>query len=195
MKHSSSFLNTIFTSQYFTAREQDEIISQFKPVEFAKHDFLLKEEKLQQHSWFLEAGFARSYGIDTDGNDITTHFYSAGDIVTDWTSFFLRTPTRETIQALTQCQCWQIDFNSFQRLFHSIENFREQGRTRLVSAYFDLKKHRVALIADQARDRYIQLLKEKPQIIQNVSLKHIASYLGVTDTSLSRIRKEIAMEQ
>ena len=50
------------------------------------------------------------------------------------------------------------------------------------------------MIADQAKDRYVRLLKEKPHIIQSVSLKHIATYLGITDTSLSRIRKEIANE-
>jgi hypothetical protein len=51
------------------------------------------------------------------------------------------------------------------------------------------------MIADQAKDRYITLLKEKPYVIQQVPLKHIASYLGITDTSLSRIRKEIAEEK
>jgi hypothetical protein len=50
------------------------------------------------------------------------------------------------------------------------------------------------MIADQANERYLRLLKEKPHIVQTVSLKHIATYLGVTDTSLSRIRKEIASE-
>lgn len=50
------------------------------------------------------------------------------------------------------------------------------------------------MITDQAKERYKKLLKEKPQIVQNVSLKQIATYLGITDTSLSRIRKEIATE-
>jgi hypothetical protein len=50
------------------------------------------------------------------------------------------------------------------------------------------------MIADQAKDRYLRLVKEKPHVVQNVSLKHIATFLGITDTSLSRIRKEIASE-
>src|SRR5690606_31858197 len=119
-------------------------------------------------------------------------FYSTGDIVIDWPSFFLRAPTRENIQALTDCICWQLDFPTFQSLFHSIEKFREAGRTRLVSSYFSLKKHSVSMIADDAPKRYQQLLQEKPHIFQQVSLKHIASYLGITDTSLSRIRREMS---
>jgi hypothetical protein len=73
----------------------------------------------------------------------------------------------------------------------TIEAFREVGRTRLVNNYFELKNHSVSIIADPARDRYINLLKSKPDIVQNVPLKQIATYLGITDTSLSRIRKEI----
>ena len=90
--------------------------------------------------------------------------------------------------------CWEISFESFQELFNDVLNYREQQRGLLVGSYFALKQHSISLIADQAKDRYLRLLKEKPHIIQNVSLKHIATFLGVTDTSLSRIRKEIVSE-
>ena len=117
------------------------------------------------------------------------YFFAAGNIVIDWPSFFLRTPTRENIQALTDCICYQISFESFQHLFHSIISFREQGRTTLVNSYFHLKQHNISIIADPAKDRYKRLINEKPEIAQNVSLKQIATFLGITDTSLSRIRK------
>ncbi len=188
------FLLNIFKKEDFTKEELDTIIPKFKEVRFSRNDFLLTEGKTESHYWLAESGFIRSYVIDTEGNDITTNFFSAGEIVIDWSSFFLRNPTRENIQALTDCICWQIDFENFQSLFHSIETFREQGRTRLVSSYFTLKNHSVSMIADQAKDRYNKLLQQKPHIIQNVPLKHIATYLGITDTSLSRIRKELASE-
>jgi hypothetical protein len=59
-----------------------------------------------------------------------------------------------------------------------------------VGSYFKLKERTILMITDTAKDRYEKLLKEKPDIFQNASLKHIATYLGITDTSLSRIRKE-----
>jgi hypothetical protein len=93
---------------------------------------------------------------------------------------------------LTDCVCWEIDFNSFTELFNSITSFREHQRGLLVGSYFMLKEHSISLIADPAKDRYLKLLKTKPHIVQNVSLKNIATFLGITDTSLSRIRKEIA---
>lgn len=187
------FLETIFSPIDFKENELALIISKFKQVKFTKNDFLLQEGKTENQYWFLEGGFARSFVNDTNGNDITTNFYSLGDVVIDWSSFFLRNPTRENIQALTDCVCWQLDFETFQQLFHSIETFREHGRRRLVNSYFSLKNHSISIIADQAKDRYLQLLNEKPHLIQNVSLQHIASYLGITKYSLSRIRKEISL--
>jgi CRP-like cAMP-binding protein len=188
------FLTNIFKAKDFSTEELEAVIPKFKQVTFSKNDYLLNEGKTENHYWFVESGFVRSYVVDTAGNDITTNFYAVGDIVIDWTSFFLRSPTRENIQALTDCVCWQLDFATFQQLFHSIQSFREQGRTTLVNSYFSLKKQSVSMIADQAKERYIRLMNEKPHIIQNISLKHIATYLGITDTSLSRIRKEIAGE-
>ena len=188
------FLTNIFKAKDFSNEELDTIIPKFKQIQFSKNDYLLNEGKTENHYWFIESGFVRSYVVDTEGNDITTNFYAVGDIVIDWTSFFLRNPTRENIQALTECICWQLDFETFQQLFHSIQSFREQGRTTLVNSYFSLKKQSVSMIADQAKERYIRLMKEKPHIIQNISLKHIATYLGITDTSLSQIRKEISGE-
>lgn len=186
------FLYNVFKPSDFTTDELETIIPKFKEVKFNKNDFFLNEGQTANKYWLVQSGFVRSYVIDIEGNDITTNFYSVGDIVIDWSSFFLRNPTRENIQALTECVCWQLDFDTFQQLFHSIKNFREQGRTTLVGSYFALKNHSISMIADEAKDRYLRLLKEKPHLIQNISLKQIATYLGITDTSLSRIRKEIA---
>lgn len=111
------FLTKIFNQPAFTREESEKIIAHFKKVTFIKNDFLLKPGKTANHYWFVESGFIRAYAVDTEGNDISTDFFTTGDIVIDWPSFFLR----EYIQALTDCICWQLDFETFQQLFHSIE--------------------------------------------------------------------------
>jgi CRP-like cAMP-binding protein len=184
------FLTNIFDPTKFSKTDLLLILDQYERVVFAKNDFLIKEGATAAYYYFLETGFARSYAVDLQGNDITTKFFSSTDIVIDWHSYFLKTKCREDIQAITQCIAWKISFENFMKLF-SIEAFREIGRTRLVSNYFELKNHSVSVIADPAKDRYINLLKAKPAIVQNVPLKQIATYLGITDTSLSRIRKEL----
>lgn len=184
------FLTSIFNEQNFKKEDLDNILSQYQRVEFTKNDYFIKEDTTANFYYFMESGFARSYVIDLEGNDISTKFFSTTDIVIDWHSYFLKTKCRENIQAITPCVAWKITFENFMKLF-SIEAFREVGRTRLVNNYFELKNHSVSIIADPAKDRYLNLLKAKPDIVQNVPLKQIATYLGITDTSLSRIRKEI----
>ena len=188
------FLHKVFASSGITKDELTVILAKYNKVTFTKNEYLLKEGQVEKKYWFIESGFVRSYVIDTEGNDITFNLYSSTDVVIDYPSIFFFAPTRENIQALTDCVCWEINFEDFQEMFNNILSFREQQRGLLVGSYFALKEHSISLIADQAKDRYLRLLKEKPQIIQNVSLKHIATYLGITDTSLSRIRKEISSE-
>jgi CRP-like cAMP-binding protein len=188
------FLNTVFANSGITQEELKNILPKYQEVTFKKNDYLLKEGQVEKKYWFLETGFIRSYIIDTEGNDKTFNLYGTGDVVIDYPSMFFFAPSRENIQALTDCVCWEITFEAFQEMFNNQLNFREHQRGLLVGSYFALKEHSISLIADQAKDRYLKLLKEKPHIIQNVSLKHIATFLGVTDTSLSRIRKEISGE-
>ena len=188
--NNAQFLAGIFKPENFSKDELELILAQFEKVEFSKNEYLIREHKIANYYYFLESGFARSYAIDTEGNDITTKFFTKNDIVIDWHSYFLKVPCKESIQATTKCVVWKIYFENFMKLF-KIESFREVGRTRLVSNYFELKNHTVSMITDQAKDRYLNLVKHQPEVIHNVPLKHIATYLGVTDTSLSRIRKEI----
>ena len=187
----SHFLHTIFKPENFSKEELDLILDQFERVSFKKNDHVIELGKTSNYYYFLEEGFLRSYTIDLDGNDITSKFFVSGDIVIDWYSYFLKKPSKETTHALSDGKCWKITFTNFMKLFH-IEAFREVGRTRLVQNYFELKNHSISVIADHAKDRYLALMKEKPTLVNSVPLKHIATYLGITDTSLSRIRNEVA---
>ncbi|MEN1784296.1 MAG: Crp/Fnr family transcriptional regulator [Bacteroidota bacterium] len=188
----SHFLHSIFKPENFSPEELTLVLSQFEAVSFKKNDYLIEKDKVAGYYFFIETGFLRSYSIDLEGNDITTKFFGPGDILIDWHSYFLKLPSRESIQALSAGACWKIRFSDFMKLFH-IEAFREVGRTRLITNYFELKNHSISVIADHAKERYLHLMKDKPEIVQNVPLKHIATYLGITDTSLSRIRKEISL--
>lgn len=164
----------------------------FTPLSFAKSDFLVTEGKISDDYFFLQEGFMRAFANDTAGREVTTGFFSAGQVVFEVSSFFTRTRSKENIQALTACEGWCINYQQLNELFHSIPEFREFGRSVLVQGYTALKNRMLGMITETAEQRYLQLLQSKPEILQQASLKHIASYLGITDTSLSRIRKEMA---
>lgn len=170
----------------------EQIISQFNAMEIPKQAYLLKAGRMCNNYFFLEEGFLRAFTYDVDDNEVTTAFYSANAVVFEVASYFLRTPSKENIQALAPCKGWFITFDQLQYLFHSIPEFREFGRTVLVKGFISLKQRMLSLINETAEQRYENLIKAKPEIFQHAPLKNIASYLGITDTSLSRIRKELS---
>ena len=105
-------------------------------------------------------------------------------------SFFDRTVSKENIQCLTDCKGWQLNYEQLNGLFHTLPKFRTFGRALLVQGFTTLKTRMLSMITEPAEERYLQILKTNPEIFRHAPLKHIASYLGITDTSLSRIRKE-----
>jgi CRP-like cAMP-binding protein len=132
----------------------------------------------------------RSYTYDIEGNEVTTSFYSKKMQGSDLVSFFKRIPSKESIQALTDCETWYITYGDMQANFHAIPEFREFGRLNIINHYSILKQRMLSMLQETAEQRYGALINSNPEILQNVPLKYIASYLGITDTSLSRIRKE-----
>lgn len=102
------------------------------------------------------------------------------------------TTASENIQALKDSTCWKIDYDVFQELFHSIDGFAEWGRLWMSNSLFQFKQRNLDMVSISAKDRYMRLIQEKPQVVLHAPLKNIASYLGITDTSFSRIRKEIS---
>lgn len=155
-----------------------------------KNHFFLLEGNYCNEYLFLENGFMRAFAHDTEGKDVTTGFYSDNQVVFEVSSFFNRTVSKENIQALTDSEGWYISYEQLNMLFHSLPEFREFGRSILVNGFAALKNRVLSMITETAEERYAQLLKSNPEIFKFAPLKTIASYLGVTDTSLSRIRKE-----
>lgn len=185
----AAFIQSIFPMP----RDQAEIIvSHFKEREFEKNDLLLKKGKTCNEYHYLDNGFMRAYTYDLEGNDVTTAFYSSNQVVCEIFSFFKRLPSKENIQALTDCTTCYLTFEELQHVFHSMITFREFGRTILVNAYANLKLRMLSTLQETAEERYRNLMASNPDIFNNAPLKYIASYLGITDTSLSRIRKEFA---
>jgi CRP-like cAMP-binding protein len=170
----------------------EEIAGRFTWKSIPKNDFQLSAGRVSNEYLFLEKGFMRAFVFDTNGNDVTTSFYAANQVVFEVSSFFNRTISKENIQCLADCEGWFITYEQLNDLFHALPHFREFGRAVLVKGVTALKVRMLSIITETAEERYQQLLKTNPEIFQYAPLKNIASYLGITDTSLSRIRKEFS---
>ena len=167
------------------------ITNHFEDWRFLKNEFFLREGKVSDLLYLAE-GLMRAYTFDLKGNEVTTNFFAKGRQVFDHASFFLQTPSEENIQAITDCIGYSITFEKMNTIFHSIPEFREYGRGMLVKELVSYKKRTLAVINKSAEQRYEDLIKDDKEIFQSAQLKHIASYLGVTNSSLSRIRREFS---
>lgn len=179
-------------SGFITSKSAGEIADHFTFKELSKGEFLLKAGRISDEYMFLASGLMRAFAIDTEGNEVTTAFYSANGVVFEVSSFFNRKPASESIQALTACSGCCINYNELNNLFHTMPEFRDFGRSILVKGFSTLKDRMLSTITETAELRYEKLLVSAPEILQHAPLKYIASYLGVTDSSLSRIRKELS---
>lgn len=167
------------------------ITEYYEEREFSKNEFFLKEGRVCD-LLYLAKGLMRAYTFDLKGNEVTTNFFPKNHQVFDHASFFLQARSEESIQAVTDCIGYLITFEKMNTLFHSIPEFREYGRGMLVKELVSHKKRTLAMINKTAEQRYEDLIKDDKEIFQFVQLKHIASYLGVTNSSLSRIRREFS---
>lgn len=186
-----TLFQTIYSHALFTADDLQKIVSLHKKIEVAKGDCLLKEQQTATGYYLVEKGLMRFYVHDFNGNEITTQFICENEIVNEVSSLFQRIPSAQNIQAVTDAVLWEIDFANFQQLYHTLESAREWGREWMAAQLFQSQLRSIEMITLSASSRYLQLLKERPQIVQQAPLKQIASYLGIADTSLSRIRKQL----
>jgi len=170
------------------------LAEQFENRELQKGKLLIKIGKVADEYMFLESGFIRSYLFDTEGNEITIDFYSSHQLVFEVASFFQRVPSQENFEAMSDCTGQVLTYEKLNKLFHALPEFREFGRAILVKGFIAFKLRTLSLINKTAEERYRLLMESKPEIFHHAQLKHIASYLGITDTSLSRIRKSFAQK-
>lgn len=175
-----------------SAAQAADIAAGFTARQLARHEVLLRAGTISDEYFFLDVGIVRAFALDADGNEVTTGLYAAGQVALEVSSFFNRTPSPETLQALTDCRGWCISYQQLNALFHARPEFREFGRSLLVRELMRLKTRLLGLAVDSAAVRYGALLQAHPELLQQVPLKYVASYLGVTDSSLSRIRAAAA---
>lgn len=161
-----------------------------EPVQFGKGHILLHADKIEKDVYFIEKGIARAYA-EREDSDVTFWFGQEGDIVISMRSYVDRQAGYESIELLEDCLLYRVHSDTLQQLFRTDIDMANWGRR---FAEKELIKTEERLISRQFRtatERYQELLLRQPDLLQRVSLGHIASYLGITQVSLSRIRADI----
>jgi CRP/FNR family transcriptional regulator, anaerobic regulatory protein len=166
---------------------QNQIVSILKQRELKKHDFLLKKSQTCSTISFLNTGILHCYYLE-DHKKITSWFLRDSNIAVSPRSFFRQRPSDETIEALSPCDLYYITHKEWQDLNNTFPEFNYIGR-ELTQQYYLLKdEHSYQLQTGTIKDRYDWFLKTFPDLISLVPSRHVATFLGVTEETLSRIR-------
>lgn len=158
-------------------------------MEIPKGSFLISEGKTCNHVYFLEKGCLRGF-YNLDGREISYWFAFENNFVTSFFSFITRRPCIEYIQLIEDCTLWAITYDDLQKLYDKHPDIERLGRLMNEHYYVMLEDRFVSNHFKEAKERYENLVSNAPHIIQRVPLGYIASYLGITQETLSRIRNK-----
>jgi CRP/FNR family transcriptional regulator, anaerobic regulatory protein len=166
-----------------------DVLGHFQHIEYPKNFFLLKSGKPCKHLWFMTKGAARYFYTDDQGKEMNTWFSLDTQIITDTTSFVKQEPAQESIQLVEDAELYAIDYPAIQLLLNKHHSFA-LWYIKLVELHYvpQIEDRLADLQFLDAKQRYQKLLSLYPDITNRISLGNIASYLNITQETLSRIR-------
>ena len=165
------------------------ILSAFEPFEIKRKHELLVAEQVCNDLYFITKGCMRSYYIDSKGVEQIYQIRMDNNWISDLESFFSHKPSKYYIQALEDTSMLRISNKRLEQLLLEIPSLERYFRILFQKAYINALDRLNSTMRDTALDRYNTLLKEHPEVFKRVPLIYIASYLGVTPESISRIRR------
>jgi CRP-like cAMP-binding protein len=164
----------------------------FIPVSLKKGDYFIQQGQLATQFAFLQKGVVRGYYHNQDGVEYNKHFFVSPAIVGGYTSLITGRPNQIIQQALTDCDLLQANYAAFLSLYDACPDLERVGR-RFAEMYFVEKEQKeIEMVMLDADERYRLFKKRFPDLEQQIPQYHIASYLGITPTQLSRIRRKWA---
>ncbi len=166
------------------------ILEAFEPRELSQGEFLLKSGKICREMAFIDSGFLRMYDL-VDGKEITLWIGSSGKFITSLSSFVFESENHWSIQALTKCRLYVITRDRHFKLCESEVKWLEFDNRLLAQSFALLEQRMFAHLHTTAKDRFQSLLAREPQLFNHVPLQYIASMLGITPESLSRLRRDL----
>jgi len=188
MQKIKDFLNSITP-----VNENEWIVfsSKLEYAEIPKKEVILKMGKVENYLYYIEEGMIRYY-IPKDENDLTFGFGFENELASGYDSFITRTPCSYEIQALTPTKIWRLNHSDLSEIYNETSVGNKLGRLITEMLFVKEIKRELSLLNETAENRYLNLFNERPEVLQKIPLKHIASYIGVTPQALSRIRKRIS---
>ena len=181
LKNISRFIN-------LNEEEKSFFTSLLKVKKLRKRQFLLQEGEIGRYQYFIKKGCLRTYTIDDKGQEHIIQFAIEDWWTGDMYSFLTQTPAKLNIEAIEDSELFCIDNPSLEILYQKVPKFERFFRLLLQNAFIANQSRIIESMSLTADERYCKFIERYPVMDQRLPLKHIASYLGITPESLSRIR-------
>lgn len=163
----------------------------FEPVLYPKNRIIEEEEKIPKYLYFVVSGFVRLFHYNDKGDEITTHINCPPGFITSYTNFVNQNKSEENLECITECELLRITKADLDLLIHQSPAFKDFSFLVFQQSLSYNEKRARDLATLTAEKRYLKLITENPEILHNVPMQYIASFLGMNPKSLSRIRKQI----
>ena len=164
----------------------------FTPKKLRRKQFLLQEGDVCNRMAFVEKGALYSYTTDAKGGQRVMQFAFEGFWISDLYSFFTREESKLNIEALEDCELLLLDHEQHENLLKNVRQYETYIRILYQNAYVALQQRLEGTIGLTAEEKYSHLVEQYSTIVNRVPQHLIASYLGITPETLSRIRKQMA---
>jgi CRP-like cAMP-binding protein len=162
-----------------------------QPVTFKAGDHLSEAGKTANAVFFIETGIVRVYTLH-QGKEISMDFAFPGAFTTSYASFITQQPAAVNLQAITPVSGYAFYYHDLHQLYATSHQSEKIGRLMAEYQYLNKYNRELSFLQFSAQERYAQLLKDHPEVVQHIPIKQIASYLGIEPESLSRIRKNMS---
>ena len=167
------------------------ILSYFKNVKKNKNEILLAHGKVSEFSYFVKKGCLRIYFINDEGKDSTRYIAFENQFATALVSFITKEPAEEIIQAIENSELLCISHNDFRHLIKIVPKWKDFYTIYLEKAYVNNSKRLMSFTTLSAAERYDQLFKINPNIVKRLPNKIVASYINISNETLSRLKSKI----
>jgi CRP-like cAMP-binding protein len=171
------------------------IVPYFKEEILLKNEYFARENKTARQIAFLKTGVVRAFFINQEGKDYNKQFFVGKSIIGAYTSLLTGSANLIAQQALTDCVIYTCDYASLTKLYDECPDLERFARKIAEYYFLEKEKKEIEIVLLDASQRYALFKKEFPTLEQLITQFHIASYLGISATQLSRIRKQFASKK
>ncbi|PKH52467.1 hypothetical protein CXF68_17985 [Tenacibaculum sp. Bg11-29] len=185
------FIKKIKEKIDLTKSQEKYLSSVIKTKIYLKNDFFIKPTQTCSMIGYIDKGLVRVFNINPLGVETTNWLANDNELLTEIFSFISQEPSLEHIQCIEETTFSYISYQDFQEVYKKIPEMHIYTKLINEDLLIDVKKYILSNIHLSAEERYEQLLKTRPKLIQKTPLKYIASFLGITDSTLSRVRRKI----